>query len=280
MNLLEDKLGPEELRLVYKSYDIIGDIAVIRVPEKLKSKSTIIAEALIGLHKHLKAVWRQSGAVGGEFRLRHLEHIAGEERTATTYKEHGCVFRVDLLNCYFSQRLAYERMRIASLVKPREVVVNMFAGIGSFSIIIAQHSRAERVYSIDVNPIAFECMRENVLLNHVVNRVVPLEGDARTVLMKRLQNTADRVLMPLPEKAYEYLDYAVMALKQKGGWIHYYGFEHARKGENPVEKVRTRISRKLSRMDIDFAVLFGRIVRDTGPRWQQVVVDIEIRSKT
>jgi tRNA (guanine37-N1)-methyltransferase len=279
-NLLKDKLSPEELRIVYRSYDIIGDIAIIRVPEKLKSKSTVIAEALMGLHKHVKAVWRQSGAVSGEFRLRDLEHMAGKKRAVTTYKEHGCVFRVDLLSCYFSPRLAYERMRIARLVKPSEVVVNMFAGVGSFSIIIAKHSQAERVYSIDVNPMAFEYMRENVLLNHIMNRVVPLKGDAKTVIMERLHNTADRVLMPLPEKAYEYLSYAVSTLKPNGGWIHYYDFQHAEKDENPVEKVKTKISRQLSRLNVDFALPFSRIVRDTGPRWQQVVVDIQIRRKS
>ena len=279
-NLLAGKLNQEELRLVYKSYDIIGDISIIRVPEKLKNKSTIIAEALIGLHKHVKAVWRQSGAVGGEFRLRDLEHVTGEKRTATTYKEHDCVFRVDLRNCYFSPRLAYERMRIARLVKPNEVIVNMFAGVGSFSIIIAKHSRAERVYSIDANPMAFKHMQENALLNHVIDRVVPLKGDAKTAIMEKLQNTADRVLMPLPEKAYEYLDCAIAALKPKGGWIHYYDFEHTWKNENPIEKVKAKISRKLSRFNVDFVMPFGRVVRDTGPRWQQVVVDIQIQGKT
>ena len=279
LNLLKDKLSPEELRLVCQSYDIISDIAIIRVPEKLKGESAIIAEALMGLHKHVRAVWRQSGAVGGEFRLRGLDHVAGEKRTVTTYKEHGCVFRVDLLNCYFSPRLAYERMRIAQLIEPDEVIVNMFAGVGSFSIIIAKHSQSERVYSIDVNPMAFAYMQENVLFNHAVNRVIPLKSDAKTVIMERLQNTADRVLMPLPEKAYEYLDYAVAALKPNGGWIHYYAFEHIRKDENPIEKVKTKVSRKLSRLGIDFALPFGRVVRDTGPRWQQVVVDIQIRRK-
>lgn len=279
-NQLKDKLSPEELRLVYKSYDIIGDIAIIRVPEKLKNRSTVIAEGLMRLHKQVKAVWRQSGAVSGTFRLRDLEHVAGEKRTVTTYNEHGCVFRVDLLNCYFSPRLAYERVRIAQLVKPCEVVVNMFAGVGSFSIIIAKHSQVERVYSIDVNPMAFDYMRENVLLNHVLNRVVPVKGDAKTVIIERLQNTADRVLMPLPEKAYRYLGHAVTTLKSNGGWIHYYNFEHARKDENPIEKAKTKISRKLSQLDIDFAPPFGRIVRDTGPRWQQVAIDIEVRRKT
>jgi tRNA (guanine37-N1)-methyltransferase len=279
-NLLENKLSPEELRLVYKSYDVVGDIAVIRVPEKLKGRTTIIAGALMGSQKHLKAVWRQTGAVDGEFRLRGLEQVAGEKRAVTNHREHGCVFRVDLLNCYFSPRLAYERMRIAQLVRPGEIVVNMFAGVGSFSIIIAKHSRVERVYSIDVNPMAFEYMWENVSLNRVVNRVVPLSGDAKAVVMERLQNTADRVLMPLPEKAYECLDCAVATLKPKGGWIHYYDFEHARKGEDPVEKVKAKISRKLSQLNVDFALPFGRIVRDTGPRWQQVVVDVQIRTRT
>jgi tRNA (guanine37-N1)-methyltransferase len=279
-NLLKDKLSPEELRLVYKSYDIIGDIAIIRVPEKLKGKSAIIAEALMGLHKHVKAVWRQSGAVGGEFRLRGLEHVVGKKSTVTTYNEYGCVFRIDLVNCYFSPRLAHERMRITRLVKPSEVVVNMFAGVGSFSIIIAKYSRAERVYSIDVNPMAFEYMRENVLLNHVLNCVVPLKGDAKIVIMGRLQNMANRVLMPLPEKAYEYLDYAVATLKPNGGWIHYYDFEHAGRDENSIKKVKMKISRKLSQLNIDFALPFSRVVRDTGPRWQQIVVDIQIRRKS
>jgi len=279
-NLLENKLTSEELRLVYKSYDIVGDIAVIRVPEKLKGRTAIIAEALMGSQKHLKAVWRQTSAVNGEFRLRDLERVAGEKRAVTNHTEHGCVFKVDLLNCYFSPRLAYERMRIAQLVKAGEVVVNMFAGVGSFSIIIARHSRVERVYSIDVNPLAFEYMWENVLLNHVVNRVVPLSGDAKTVVMERLQNTADRVLMPLPEKAYEYLDCAVTTLRPKGGWVHYYDFAHARKGEDPVEKVKAKISRKLSQLNVDFALPFGRIIRSTGPRWQQVAVDVQIRTRT
>jgi len=171
-------------------------------------------------------------------------------------------------------------MRIARLVKPGEVVVNMFAGVGSFSIIIAKHSQAGRVYSIDVNPAAFEYMRENVLLNRVVNHVVPLKGDAKTIISERFQNTADRVLMPLPEKAYEYLDYAVAALKPKGGWIHYYDFEHAGIDENRIEKVKAKISRKLSRFNTDFTMPFSRVVRDVGPRWQQVVVDIEILGKT
>jgi len=272
-------LQPEELELVYRSYDIVGDIVIIRVPEKLRRHSITIGETIMKLHKNVKAVWRQSSAVGGKFRLRKLEHVTGEKRTITTYVEHACVFSVDLANCYFSPRLSHERMRIARLVQPRETAVNMFAGVGSFSIVIAKHSDAESVYSIDVNPTAVRFMQENVLLNRVLNRVVPLKGDAKTVIKERLQGTADRVLMPLPEKAYEYLDAGVETLKTNGGWIHYYDFEYARKGENPIEKAKAKVFEKLSLMNLDFAIPFGRLVRDTGPRWQQVVLDIQILGK-
>jgi tRNA (guanine37-N1)-methyltransferase len=277
--LLDAKLRPEELKLVYKSYDIIGDIAVIRVPEKLVHQSTIIAEAILQLHNNVKAVWRQSSAVYGRFRLRKLDHVAGEMRTLTTYKEHGYTFSVDLKNCFFSPRLSHERMRIARLVHEDEVVINMFAGVGSFSIIIAKHSQAKRVYSIDVNPAAVGFMRENILLNRVLNRVVPVEGDSKTIVKERLRKTADRILMPLPEKAFEYLDYGIEALKPEGGWVHYYDFEHARKGESAVGKVEAKVSQKLLLMGVSFSIPFSRIVRDTGPRWQQVVLDVQIFGK-
>jgi tRNA (guanine37-N1)-methyltransferase len=276
-SLLEDKLKPKELKLVYKSYDVVGDIAIIRVQEKIKHHSIVIAEAVMQLHKNVKTVFRQSSAVGGEFRLRTLVYVAGEKRTVTKYMEHGCLFKVDLKKCYFSPRLSRERIRIARLIEPREVVVNMFAGIGSFSIIIAKHSDAKRIYSIDVNPTAVRFMQENVLLNRVFNRVVPLEGDAKTIITEKLQKSADRVLMPLPEKAYEYLDSAIMTLKPKGGWVHYYGFEHARKDENPIDRAKAKVAQKLELMNVNFTVPFSRMVRDTGPRWQQVVLDIQIQ---
>ena len=85
--------------------------------------------------------------------------------------------------------------------------------------------------------------------------------------------------MPLPLKAYEYLDCAVVALKHKGGLIHYYDFEHASKGENPIEKVKAKIAEKLLKLGIGFNVSFGRIVRPTGPNWYQVVLDVQLDTR-
>ncbi len=273
---LEGKLPDHELAQVYRSYDIIGDIAVIRIPEQLTSRSAAIAEALMHQHKHVKAVWRQSGPVSGSYRLRKLDWIAGEERTETTYKEHGCIFKVDVERCYFSPRLAFERMRIAKAVADDETVVNMFAGVGSYSILIAKHSNAAKIYSIDLNPIAVKYMQENTLLNKVSDRVVTIEGDAEAVIRRNLQRTADRVIMPLPEDAYRYLESASTALRPIGGWIHYYDFEHSAEGEDPLQKAESRVAEKLNQQRLDFSIQRGRVVRQTGPHWHQVAIDIKI----
>jgi len=274
--LLADKLEPWELKLVYKSYDVVGDIAVIRVPEPLKQQSKIIAEAVMQTTKRLRAVWRQTSSVSGNFRLRGLEFVLGERKTITLHKEHGCIFKVDLEKCYFSPRLSYERMRIAEQIQLGEVILNMFAGVGCYSIMIAKHSKPEKIFSIDINRVAIQCMQENIRFNKVEEKVVPVQGDAKKVIEERLQNVADRVLMPLPEKAYEYLDYALLALKPTGGRIHYYDFEHAKKPEDPIEKIVAKVSEKLQTLGVNFIVEFERIVRTTGPNWYQVVLDIRV----
>jgi len=275
--LLADKLEPWELKSIYKSYDIVGDIAIIRVPEPIEDRSKIIAEAVMQTHKHVKTVWRQVDPVSGDFRLRGLEFVLGERKTETLHREHGCLFKVDLKKCYFSPRLSYERTRIARQVQPGEVVLNMFAGVGCYSIAIAKHSKPDKSFSIDINPVAIHYMQENIELNKVEEKVVPVQEDAKKVIEERMQKMADRVLMPLPEMAYKYLDYALLALKPTGGWIHYYDFEHAKKGENPIEKIELKVSKKLQMLGVNFQVVFGRIVRPTGPNWHQVVLDIQVK---
>jgi tRNA (guanine37-N1)-methyltransferase len=274
--LLDESLSSEGLTIVFSSYDIVGDIAIIRVPQVLVPKSSVIAHSIMQVHKNVKTVLMQTGAVSGNYRLRKLECVAGEERTLTVHREFDCAFEVDLARCYFSPRLSFERKRIADLVKPHEVVVNMFAGVGCFSIVMAKHSGVAKVFSVDLNPWAVEFMWKNVRLNRVQGRVIPLHGDATVLVRERLSCVADRVLMPLPEKAYEYLDCALLALKPEGGWVHYYDFVHAGKGEDPVEKVKDKAAAKLNQLNVNYDIPFGRVVRATGPNWFQVVLDISI----
>jgi tRNA (guanine37-N1)-methyltransferase len=229
-------------------------------------------------HKEVKSVWQQTSSVSGDYRLRNLEFLLGIKTTETRYKEYGCIYKIDLRKAYFSPRLSYERQRIARLVQNEETVLNMFSGVGCYSIAIAKYSMPLKVISIDVNPSAFSFLEENIRLNRVETKIIPLLGDAKSKINQELQDTTDRVLMPLPEKAYAYLDYAVLALKPEGGWIHYYDFEYAKSNEDPVKKVETKVSEKLCKLCPNFQVKFGRIVRPIGPNWHQVVLDINVKN--
>jgi tRNA (guanine37-N1)-methyltransferase len=270
------KVTPEYIDEIYNSFDIVGDIAIIRLPCPSMASAKIVAQEIMNCHGNIKTVLLQASPVFGELRLRSLMYVAGENKTNTVHKEFGCSFSVDVAKCYFSPRLSHERIRIAKLVRPEETVVNMFAGVGCFSIAIAKHANPEKVFSIDVNPAAFQFMQYNVRFNRVYSKVLPLLGDSKKLVESRLQGMADRVLLPLPEKALEYLSCALSALKASGGWIHYYGLEHATKTESPVEKAKLKVAGELNVLDVDFEVPVVRIVRSTGPNWFQIVVDVHI----
>jgi tRNA (guanine37-N1)-methyltransferase len=269
---LRDKLSAvlpsEELDKVYNSFDVIGDIAIIKI--NVLQNAEAIANQIMACQKNIKTVLTPTTSITGDFRVRELKHLAGEIKTVTCHKESGCSFKVDVEKCYFSPRLSFEQSR--------ETVVNMFAGVGCFSIFIAKTASQTWVYSIDVNPAAIQCMEENVRINEVEESVFPMLGDAKDIINSKLQGVADRVLMPLPEIALEYLPYALSALKQTGGWIHYYDFQHAPGKENPTEKTKLKVAEKLDCLGVTYLFVNSRVMRPTGPNWYQTVVDIKVEA--
>lgn len=273
--VLKGQLTGDELKQL-RAFDIVGDIAVIKPPEELLPKKDVIGQALMQVHRHVRTVLCQVGPVSGEFRTRELEVIAGEPRTETTHREGGCTFKVDLAQAYFSPRLAHERLRIASLADPREVVTNLFAGVGCYSIIIAKHSRAAKIYSIDKNPVALEYMMENIRINKVGDRVVPILGDARDVIEHQLAGKADRVLMPLPELGRKFFEVALRALKPAGGTIHFYDFGKAPDLFTPSLDFARRFAATKGR---EVRLLNSRTIRSYAPRCYHIVLDLIISSR-
>ena len=271
---LSEALPSEQLRKIYNSFDIIGDIAIIKLNEVQNAEA--VAKQIMAIHGNIKTVLTPVTRIAGDFRVRELRLLAGENKTSTSHKESGCTFKLDVEKCYFSPRLSHEHLRIAKLVQSGETVVNMFAGVGCFSIIIAKTASQSKVYSIDVNSTAVQYMEENVKINQVYDRVIPILGDSKEIIQTQLQGVADRVLMPLPEKALEYLPYALSALKQTGGWIHYYDFQHAPGKENPVEKTKLKVAEKLDSMGASYVFANSRVMRPTGPNWYQTVLDIKV----
>lgn len=266
-------LSPEETAQVYSAFDQIGDIVIVKIPDSLMPKKEIIAKAVLDNIKTAKAVFAQVSAVKGDFRIRDLEFVAGENRTITEYKEHGCRFKVDVAKTYFSPRLSTERQRIAEMVGDGETIVNMFAGVGTYSIVIAKANRTCTVYSIDSNSAADDLCKVNAKLNKVQDRVVAICGDASEVIKNQLSGRADRVLMPLPERAKEFVEPAVLALKKKGV-VHYFAHIKA-DGKKEAQELGLQDASGAFK-GYDHKVMAVRVVREVGPRIYQIVADVSV----
>ena len=223
--VLQDVLSEEESEQLISAFDQIGDIIIVRIPDSLVSKKEIIGRTLLEQVNTANSIFYQSSPVKGDFRTRQLEVIAGEDKTQTEYKENGCRFIVDVEKAFFSPRLSTERERIAGLVKEDEVVINMFGGVGMFSILAAKETVCT-VYNIDINPVAAQLCKENAQINKLKGAVISLNGDATQIINEQLAGKAERVLMLLPERSDEFLDSALNGLKDKG-IIHYYSHMHA-----------------------------------------------------
>ena len=135
---LEDILTSEENIQLVSAFDQIGDIIIVRIPDPLISKKEVIGKTLLEQVKTANSIFYQSSPVEGDFRTRNLQLIAGENKTQTEYRENGCRFIVDVEKAFFSPRLSTERDRISNLLKDDEVIINMFGGVGMFSILAAK----------------------------------------------------------------------------------------------------------------------------------------------
>jgi tRNA (guanine37-N1)-methyltransferase len=209
---------PEEVReYLPSSYDTLGSIAIVKMADEVIPYAKEIGKAIIATQKAIKTVCMDSGVVD-IYRTRDIKVVAGDKITETIHKEFGLSFKLDVSKVFFSPRLSAEREIVTKQVAAGEVVIDMFAGIGPFSIMISKTRSPKVVYAIDINPEAIQYMKENISLNKAQG-VMPLLGDAREKVAEL--EKADRIIMNLPHDAREFVPDAIRALKP-GGIIHYY----------------------------------------------------------
>ena len=206
-----------------------------------------------------------------------VDHIHGTKRepvikllygedTETINKENGCLFKLDLSKVMWSKGNNNERIRIAKLVEDNETVIDMFAGIGYFSIPIGVHSNAKHVYSIEINPNSFHYLKENIKLNKI-NNITPLLGDCMGITP---EYSADRIIMGYVKTTHHYLKVAIDSLN-KGGVIHYH--------ETVPEKLMdTRPINRIKEVAGDRSVEFLKLnkVKKYSPGVFHVVCDARI----
>ncbi|RLE65370.1 MAG: class I SAM-dependent methyltransferase family protein [Thermoprotei archaeon] len=223
--MLREYLSEEELKHAPSTFDIIGSrekaVAIVEIDPILEDKKYLIAESIMKIHKNVKTVLRKLSERKTMYRIREYEILTGEEDTEVIHKEHGIRLKLDPRKVYFSPREATERLRVAKQVKPGEVVMVMFAGVGPYAFMITKvQPLVKKVIAIELNPYAYQYLVENVKLNKVENKVIPVLGDVR-VMAKKWYGECDRVVMPLPKGAYRFLDEAFQCIKGEGV-IHFY----------------------------------------------------------
>ena len=274
MQVLENKLPPHLLACLPKALDVVGEIAIVEIPPELKPHEKLVGEAILKTHKNIKTVLAKAGAISGTFRLRGLNFIVGEHRTQTIHREFGCQYQVDVAKAYFSPRLSHEHMRVASLVQPGETVLDLFAGVGAFSVLIGKENPTAKVYAVDINPEAVRLLKANVRVNRVENRVYPILGDAGQLAATKLEGSANRVIMNLPETSIEFVHAACEAIKPQGGIIHFYAFVRS---PDSVENLKLRFCQAVQKTGRKVeAFLYAKSIRETAPYEYQIVLDAKI----
>lgn len=264
MDYLKNQLSEEEAEEIKKSFDTIGDIVILEIPEELENKKKIIGEAVLKFTKR-KGVYYKKSKIKGVMRTRDLEFLAGEDNLETIHKEFGIRFKLNPSTVYFSPRLATERLRVVNQVKENEVIIDFFAGIGSFPVSIA-HVKNAKIYSVDINPEAYHYVNENIKLNQLIGEVIPIQGDIREVIDNI--PLADRIIMNLPGTAKDFLDIAVSHLK-KGGILNYYEFS------SDYDTVVNRVEKIASPRECE--VLDIRKVKSQSPGVWHIGLDIRIK---
>ena len=285
---LVDELPENILELVPKSYDIIGKIAFIEFDQintindkNLLSYKKKIAGALVNVNKTVETVYEKKSEVKGRYRLKELKVIHGDDNPETIHKENGCLFKLDVKKTFFTPRLVFERKRISSnSFKKQETIVDMFAGVGPFSIQIAKNNDA-KIHAFDVNPSAYKYLVDNIELNKMKGEVIAHNMDVRELLNpdnklgKHLKNKIDRIIMNLPEQSINFLDVACFLMKKPSGILHFYQFSEK---PDPVKKgiEKLFVILKDSRWQIE-EILNSKVVKPFSPKSDLIAIDLKIK---
>ena len=145
--------------------------------------------------------------------------------------------------------------------------------MGPFPLVIARKHPDARIYAIELNPTAFEYMRYNINVNRAGATVRPLCGDVREIAPRLLKGQCDRILMPLPKGAEDFLDTAFECSK-KGCVIHFYSFSPEKDSFSAAIKNAEKAAKNAG---LKIGIKNKKIVRPYAPRVNQIVLDIKVK---
>lgn len=284
---LDGKIPASLIDLVPKSYDIIGNIAIVELDqfnahnnvENIKKK---IAKAIIAVNHNIETVYEKGSEIEGKFRLRKLNFIAGRKDPITIHKENNCAFKLNIQETFFSPRLNYERERVSTAdIELGECIADLFSGVGPFSIQIA-HLNKVKIFAFDVNPKAIKYLRENITLNKLKGSITPFNTNIKELLKSSdsvgntLKHTIDRIIMNLPSRSLDFVDVIAHLAKKDGAVIHNYQFCAK---PQPIQKAIKNLKKSLNSNDLRLQkIRQARIVKSYSPKEDMVGIDALIKN--
>jgi tRNA wybutosine-synthesizing protein 2 len=265
-------LSNKQLTLLPNKWEKVGDVLILVLHQELypleKQIAKVYAEVL-----SCKSVLKEISGISGQLRKPNVELLYGDERTVTMHKENGVTYKLDPSKIMFSSGNMDERIRMGNIVKPGEIIVDLFAGIGYFSLPMAVHGSPKKIFSCELNPIAYSFLKENIIINKVKDVITPLVGDNRNVAPR---NVADRVVMGYFGDTYKYLPIAFQSLYYQTGIIHFHDTFPDNKVPNiPLSFIKEQAHKFHKKVEL----LQVKKVKSIAPGISHYVLDVLIEEK-
>ncbi|TFF89613.1 MAG: class I SAM-dependent methyltransferase family protein [Promethearchaeota archaeon] len=272
---LRTELSARELELLPGGFQTVGKLIIIKLKPDLLDKKELIGNTFLQLLPYIRSVYINLGGIEGQYRTpEQIEFLAGEKKPLVIHKEHGVKYQFDITKIMFSQGNLRERRHLAGLVNDDEMIVDMFAGIGYFSLPIAVLSNPDKVYSIELNPIAYSFLVKNIELNKVGNKIIPIQGDCKEEVIKLSSQEikADRIVMGVFPAPLEYIGESLKVAKNSGTIIH---FEGVVDGDDNLELYK-EFSAIANKDGFNCELSDKRFIKSYGPNLYHVVYDIQV----
>jgi tRNA wybutosine-synthesizing protein 2 len=279
---VKGKLSPEEMNALPRGFQTLEDVAILNLKPAVWPYRAIIAAALLDILPYIKSVWGKEfgeAKVTGQFRTpTGLEHLAGVQKSEVIARENGVIFKHDFTQVIFSKGNITERSYLPKLVKPGEQVLDMFAGIGYFSLMIAKHASPAHVDACEINPDSYKYLAENIRLNKLGHLITPHFGDCAKIVPELVKEglKADRIVMGVFPPPKEYLTAAFQAVNHLSGTIiHYEG--KVSDGDTGTLLADVKDEAKRTGLVNEIRLLESRLVKSLGIRKQHGVIDVLVK---
>lgn len=273
---LKGNLTEKELSLLPRGFQTLGKVIILKLKPELYDKKDIISESCLRLFPSIKSIYLNKGKITGTFREpEKIEYLAGINNPLVEHTEHRIRYRLDITKIMFSKGNLSERKYLTTLVKPGEVIVDMFAGIGYFSLPIGKHSHPKKIYSIEYNLESYKFLTENIKINHLEQLIIPINGNSKEEVVKLSKSgiRADRVIMGVFPAPKNFIIEALTLTREQGTFFHYEGVVDKDKYDLLFKEFDEVAEKECYKCKLKSY----RFVKSYGPNLYHVVLDIFVK---